>query len=65
MPEAEPATAVFDIIGTCFSLEKPRRALTRLGAPEHALELGFAQALRDSFGSWWRPARIARRRVAP
>jgi len=50
MPAAEAPTAVFDIIGTCFSLEKPRRALIRLGAPEHPLELWFAQALRDSFG---------------
>jgi 2-haloacid dehalogenase len=49
VPEAAPPTAVFDIIGTCFSLEKPRQALTRLGAPEHALELWFAQSLRDSF----------------
>jgi 2-haloacid dehalogenase len=49
MPDFTPHTAVFDIIGTSFSLEKPRRALVRLGAPEHALELWFAQALRDSF----------------
>lgn len=48
-PTARP-TAAFDIIGTCFSLEKPRQALARLGAPEHALELWFAQSLRDSFG---------------
>ncbi len=49
MPEILQLTAVLDIIGTCFSLEKPRQALTRLGAPEHALDLWFAQALRDSF----------------
>ena len=49
MPHSPQPTAVFDIIGTCFSLEKPRRALAKLGAPEHALELWFAQALRDSF----------------
>ena len=49
MPEPARRTAVFDIIGTSFSLDKPRRALTQLGAPEHALELWFAQTLRDSF----------------
>ncbi len=45
----ERPTAVFDIIGTSFSLDRPREALIRLGAPEQALELWFAQALRDSF----------------
>ena len=40
---------VFDIIGTCFSLEKPRQQLIELGAPNYALELWFAQALRDAF----------------
>ena len=40
---------VFDIIGTCFSLEKPRQQLIKLGAPDYALELWFAQALRDAF----------------
>ena len=40
---------VFDIIGTCFSLEKPRQQLIELGAPKHALELWFAQSLRDAF----------------
>ena len=40
---------VFDIIGTCFSLEKPRQQLIKLGAPSCALELWFAQALRDGF----------------
>ena len=47
-PKSQP-TAVFDIIGTCFSLDKPRQALARLGAPAPALELWFAQSLRDSF----------------
>lgn len=42
-------TVVFDIIGTCFSLEKPRHRLVELGAPPHALELWFAQTLRDAF----------------
>jgi 2-haloacid dehalogenase len=40
---------VFDIIGTCFSLDKPRQRLVELGAPPHALELWFAQTLRDAF----------------
>lgn len=40
---------VFDIIGTCFSLEKPRQQLIELGAPNYALELWFSQALRDAF----------------
>lgn len=40
---------VFDIIGTCFSLEKPQQQLKELGAPTRAVELWFAQALRDAF----------------
>jgi len=40
---------VFDIIGTCFSLEKPQQQLIELGAPRYALELWFAQSLRDAF----------------
>lgn len=43
-------TVAFDIIGTCFSLDKPRQRLVELGAPPHALELWFAQTLRDAFG---------------
>lgn len=42
-------TAVFDIIGTCFSLERPRRALGDLGAPPLAFDVWFATALRDYF----------------
>jgi 2-haloacid dehalogenase len=42
-------TVVFDIIGTCFSLEKPRQRLVELGAPAYALQLWFAQTLRDAF----------------
>ena len=42
-------TIVFDVIGTCFSLEKPRQQLIELGAPNYALELWFARALRDAF----------------
>lgn len=42
-------TVVFDIIGTCFSLDKPRQRLAEVGAPAHALQLWFAQTLRDAF----------------
>lgn len=42
-------TIVFDMIGTCFSLERPQERLLALGAPESALQLWFAQALRDAF----------------
>lgn len=41
--------AVFDIIGTCFSLDRPRRALTGLGAPAGLFDIWFAQSLRDFF----------------
>nr|WP_290227495.1 HAD family hydrolase [Trichocoleus desertorum] len=46
---APVGTAIFDIIGTCFSLEKPRQQLIEMGAPAQALELWFAQTLRDAF----------------
>ncbi len=39
----------FDIIGTCFSLEKPRQRLAKLNAPAYAIELWFGQTLRDAF----------------
>ncbi|MEH2120926.1 HAD family hydrolase [Nostoc sp.] len=42
-------TITFDILATCFSLNKPRQALVALGAPAHTLELWFAQTLRDAF----------------
>ncbi len=42
-------TVAFDIIGTCFSLEKPHQKLVELGAPAHTLQLWFAQTLRDAF----------------
>lgn len=42
-------TIVFDIIGTCFSLDKPRQRLVELGTPPYALQLWFAQTLRDAF----------------
>lgn len=42
-------TAIFDMLGTFFSLEPLRQRLTALGAPEHALEFWFAESLRDYF----------------
>jgi 2-haloacid dehalogenase len=39
----------YDIVGTLFSLEKVRSALTASGAPPHALEILFAESLRDYF----------------
>ena len=42
-------TIAFDIIGTCFSLDKPRQKLIELGAPPYAMQLWFAQTLRDAF----------------
>lgn len=42
-------TIAFDIIGTCLSLDKPRQQLIALGAPPQAMELWFAQTLRDAF----------------
>lgn len=41
--------AVFDVIGTLFSLDRAREALSALGAPSTALDLWFAQSLRDAF----------------
>jgi 2-haloacid dehalogenase len=40
---------VFDIIGTCFSLDKLQQQLTELGAPVDATKLWFSQSLRDAF----------------
>jgi 2-haloacid dehalogenase len=42
-------TVVFDIIGTCFSLDLPRQRLVELGAPDYTVQLWFAQTLRDAF----------------
>src|SRR6266849_5789566 len=42
-------TVVFDIIGTCFSLNRVAEALTRAGAPSYSLALWFARSLRDAF----------------
>jgi len=41
-------TVVFDIIGTCFSLDKPQQKLIELGAPKSAMSLWYAQTLRDA-----------------
>ncbi|HYW64436.1 MAG: hypothetical protein E6H93_04925 [Chloroflexi bacterium] len=50
MSERNPrGTVVFDIIGTCFSLNRVADALSRAGAPAHALPLWFARSLRDAF----------------
>ena len=46
---AVAATVVFDVLGTLFSLERLRPPLRALGAPDAALELWFAQSLRDYF----------------
>ncbi|WP_414623847.1 HAD-IA family hydrolase [Calothrix sp. CCY 0018] len=42
-------TVAFDIIGTCFSLSKPRQKLIERGAPDYSVELWLAQTLRDAF----------------
>jgi 2-haloacid dehalogenase len=42
-------TVAFDVIGTLFTLERPRSELTALGAPELAVNLWLAQTLRDSY----------------
>lgn len=44
-----PATVVFDVLGTLFSLDRLRAALRERGAPAPALELWFGQCLRDYF----------------
>jgi 2-haloacid dehalogenase len=55
-PPANPSPAnleivmgvvAFDVIGTLFTLEEPRRRLRALGAPEHTVELWFAGTLRE------------------
>lgn len=42
-------TIVFDVIGTCFSLNAVEARLARIGAKAPALELWFSQSLRDAF----------------
>ena len=44
-------TIAFDILGTLFSLESLRPELTARGAPSQALELWFAESLRDYFAA--------------
>ena len=46
---APPRAAAFDVIGTTFSLESVRTALTQAGFPNHVLETWFARTLRDGF----------------
>jgi 2-haloacid dehalogenase len=48
-PKQRPKVAAFDIIGTVFSLEPLRSALTGLGLPAMALDWLYAATLRDSF----------------
>lgn len=43
------STVAFDIIGTCFSLERPRQALAAIGAPPGLFDTWFAQSQRDYF----------------
>jgi 2-haloacid dehalogenase len=47
--EAQRPAVAFDIIGTFFTLDRPRDRLIALGAPGEMLGLWFAQALRDAF----------------
>jgi 2-haloacid dehalogenase len=42
-------TVAFDVIGTLFTLDRPRSELAALGAPEFAVNLWLAQTLRDSY----------------
>lgn len=44
------SAVAFDVVGTLFSLQAPRRELTEAGAPEHTLDLWMAQTLRDYIG---------------
>ena len=45
----ERRIVVFDIIGTCFSLDKLQQQLTEFGAPLGTTKLWFSQSLRDAF----------------
>lgn len=42
-------TVAFDVIGTLFTLDRPRSALRDLGAPDLAVDLWIASTLRDYF----------------
>jgi 2-haloacid dehalogenase len=44
-------TVVYDVIGTLFSLESVRNRMIKFGAPHYALDLWFAEALRDYFAA--------------
>lgn len=44
-----PEVVAFDVVGTLFSLEKLRDRLTAVGLPAYALDIWFAQLLRDAF----------------
>ena len=49
MASRRRGTVAFDVIGTLFNLERPRAALMALGLPSLALEVWFAESLRDFF----------------
>lgn len=44
-------TVAFDVIGTLFSLDRIRDEVSRIGAPVQAVDLWYAQSLRDYFAS--------------
>lgn len=46
---SRPKVVAFDVIETLFSLESLRSKLTDIGLPPDALEVWFAQLLRDAF----------------
>jgi 2-haloacid dehalogenase len=43
------ATVAFDIIGTLFSLDAPRRVISAYGGPPATFDVWFSSALRDYF----------------
>lgn len=47
--DRRPALVAFDVIETLFSLETLRPKLKAVGLPAHALEVWFAQLLREAF----------------
>lgn len=42
-------TVSFDVVGTLFTLDAPRRVLDKHGAPSSTFDLWFSEALRDYF----------------
>lgn len=48
-PVTSARTVAFDMIGTLFSLEAPRRVLDELGAPTATFDIWFSGGLRDYF----------------